>query len=95
MFKSLQGRLQSKAHTLTKAEQKAKQLQEALEQFLNEQFPTDRSAFTVTGEYNFKEDTFMIRTDTKTVANEISLRLGGLSKALQKKEISVGQIIIK
>ena len=94
MFRSIGGALDKKKNNLIKAEEKSSNISKVFDRFLNEHFADYKNLFKWDASYNPKDGKVVIRTGSKLIAGEISLKIKELSRLLKEANLKVTQIII-
>jgi len=95
MFKNLGKRFENKKVFLDKSLDKSQRIKKEVGAFLKDVFGDKLKGFSFLVSYNSKDDSLVITTANKILANELSIRLIDLSNLLKTKDIRLGKILIK
>jgi len=92
MFRSIGGTINRKIKGFTENSEINEKLNRAFARFLAECFPEGRDFdFKVT----FLNNKITVQTSNKTVANELILKVGDLSRVFKEEKLNSDQIIIR
>ncbi len=95
MFKSVNSLINKKYNRILKVENKNSNIENYFKKFLEEQFNKLAARISYSLVYDDKKDTLIIKTKTKIVANELSLRTSDLIKFFRSNSIKLGRIVIQ
>lgn len=94
MFRSLGGTLEKRKRQLIKTDTKSNNITDVFNQFLEENFREYKDFFKWGVEYNPNDGRVIIKTESKVIANEISLKMEQLARLFKERNIKVSKIII-
>jgi hypothetical protein len=95
MLKDLSNVFDKKRKFFSESKDKDWDIKEILKTFLQKEFGENLKGFSFIVRYNPKDNSLIITTDNKIIANELSLRLVDLSSVLKDRGIRLGRILIK
>lgn len=95
MFKNIGKIFKNRKNMLSRSQDKTDQIKEQLHSFLENKFGTALKGLSLKINYNPKDRSLIIISDSKILANEISLTLVELNNFLKEKNISLSRIQIK
>ena len=95
MFKDLGRVLDKKVNSLKKNQNKSNLTKNIFFLFLENEFGKDLDGFSFDLSYGSKEDSLIITTNNKTIANELTLKLDKLNSFFRENQISLNQILIR
>lgn len=94
MFRSIGKSIEKKKKDFTKNISVKENIDRAFARFLDECFPEGKN-FKYRVGYNMANSRIVIDTPNKTIANEVTLKVGGFSRLLLEEKIAAQQIIIR
>lgn len=94
MFRSINSSLDRKKSDLAKTDIKTTSIVSVFNQFLSQDFADYKDFFKWVIEYNPKDGGIIIKTESKVIANELSLKIVSFTKLLKENSIRVSKIII-
>jgi len=95
MLRNVNTFFEKKKKSLTGQQDKALKIKDGLKIFLRNNFGENLNGFSFVVSYNIKEDSLVIKTDQKTIANELTLKLTELSDFLKARGIRLKRILIR
>jgi len=94
MFRSIKRVVDKKEKSLSKTDIETMVIKEILEQFMKRSFRGFEDFLNFKTEYDSRSRRLFIITESKILANEISMKVGKIGRLLKEKKIDVAQIII-
>ena len=94
MFKNINNLFERRKSYLRKTQEKNTALKQILSDFLKNEFG-DVFSDTIKIDYNPREKTLIIVTQSKVLANELTIRLVSLHEFLKERGAIFGKILIK
>ena len=95
MFRSANSLISKKYGNLLRSENKNLEIEKYFKEFLVEEFGTKAPKIAYKLIYDDKKNLLIIRTENKIVANELSLRVNSLIRALKKRNIKINKTVIQ
>jgi len=95
MFKEISNVFDKKRKFFNDSNKKDSEVNEILKTFLKDEFGENLKGFSFVVRYNPKDNSLIITSDNKIIANELSLRLTKLHSKLKDRGIKLGRILIK
>lgn len=95
MFKNISTLLERKRKILSRSQDTNSQVKTSIKNFLKEKFGDKLKGYSLSINYNSKENNLTITADSKIIANEISLLLVDLSDKLKRDGVKLNRILIR
>ncbi len=80
---------------LSRSQDKTSLVKQSLQGFLLERFGDNLKGLSFRVDYNAKDNSLAITTDSKIIANELSLQLHDLTEYLKKTKLNLSRILIR
>lgn len=94
MFRSIGGTIDKKKNNLIKSGENNSDINFIFDKFLNKHFSDYKNLFKWEASYNPRDGKVVIRTESKLIAGELSLKIKELAQLLKESKLRVTQIII-
>ena len=95
MFKDLGNLFDIKNRNIKFSKNKNLEVREIFNDFLNKYYGNNLDKFNFIIEYNYLDKTLNIKTENKTIANELSFNLGNINIFFKTKGVQLNKILIK
>ena len=95
MLKNIGNLLERKKKGLISSQNKKDQVALLVYEFLRNKFGEDLMGFQIDIAYNTQENSLVINTKNKTLANEITFLLDELANALKKDGVKLARILVR
>ena len=95
MFKKIDNIFERRKKSLDKSQETIKKIKDNLQLFFKERFGEDIKGLLIKIEYQSKDNSLIINTPSKVLANELTLNLLNIEDSLKKDKLKVDQILIR
>jgi hypothetical protein len=95
MFKNLDNVFEKRKKVLNKSLDKNRQINAEVSNFFKKEFGEKIRGSSIVVNYNNKEESLVIVTENKILANELSYRMVELSEFLKNRSICLNKILIR
>jgi len=95
VLKSLEKKFENKKNAIKISEDRTGQIKYILQNFLKEKFGDKLKGISIGISYNSKNNSLVVNTISKVLANEIAVRLSEFNDFLKKNDIRLSKIIVK
>ena len=95
MLKKIDNIFERRRKSLDKSQEIIKNIKDNLQLFFKERFGEDIKGLLIKIEYQSKDNSLIINTPSKVLANELTLNLLNIEDSLKKDKLKVDQILIR
>ena len=95
MFRNIGNYFDKKKIILDRDQNKKQNIKDSLRIFLEKEFGQTIKGFSLIIDYDPQDNILTVKTDNKTLANEIAMRLADLHSFLQKEGIKLNRILVR
>ncbi len=95
MLKDIGNVFERRKKILEKFQGKSLDIKDHLKVFLRDKFGNDLNGFSIGIDYNSQDNSLIITSGNKILANEITLQLADLAIFLKEKNIKVSKILVR
>jgi len=95
MLKNIGNLFDNKKLAINRSQDQTDQIKEKLHLFLTNKFGESLKGLSLVINYNSRDKTLIINSDSKVIANELTLKLSELIGFLKENKINLSHILIK
>ncbi len=95
MFRSVNGVLNKKLDKIVKSNNASTSIKDSFGKFVKDQFGPLAQKIKYTLDYDSKNNSLIVKTENKILANELSLRKDSILESFKKDRFKLSQIIIR
>ena len=95
MLKNISNLFEKRKSYLSKSQDKTVTIKNNFYAFLKNRFGDDIQSFSFVLNYNTKENSLIINTDNKVIANELTLQLLSINSFFKENGIKLDKILIR
>lgn len=94
MFQGIKNTLDKKKKSLTSRDSNQNNIQNIFNEFVDSSFPKSKDLMSFELDYDLNSRRLIIKSNNKSVASEIALRVGDLNKILKREGVFLTNIVI-
>ena len=95
MLKNIGNIFEKRKNYFSKSQDKTTTIKNSFYSFLKNRFGEDVKGFSFVLNYDAKENSLIINTDNKVIANELTLQLMSINSFFKENNIKLNKILIK
>ena len=95
LFKNIGNYFEKRNRFFNKSQDRSTQIGSAVKDFLKEKFGDNLIGYSITVSYQVKDNSLLITTDNKIIANELAIRLDSLTGFLKDRRIRLDRILVR
>lgn len=95
MFKDIRNRFEKKKLLLGKNQSKDQQIKREVTEFLKAEFGKNLKGLSFGVDYNGRDNSLTIRSDSKVIASELSMKLAALAVFLKERGVGLSRILVR